>query len=402
MGYPLVSVEERGGKLVISQKRFIFDGSLDKDGLSWKVPLTYVTKDGAGSFLLEAKSASIASPVKEGGWVKFNPGQTGFYRVRYSQDLLARLRDEIRSGRLSDTDALGILDDVSSFVRSGELSAIEVLEVLSDFRSRTDYNIWIVAAGILGSVENLLPAGPAADAYHRFCRGLFEGIWEKLGWEAKPSDRHSDKLLRAAVIGRLGHYGEVRVIEEAKKRFAAGNITPDLRSAVFGIVAEHGDEGDWNKLRSMYKGTDHQEEKVRLLRAFTRFRDPRAVADILQFALSGDVRPQDAYVILAGFGSNSAARRACWGFIQANWKKLTDRYKSGSVGLLGHILEGSTCGFSDRPDERAVSAFFRAHPVPGTERTRAQTLEMIRSNIVWKQRDLSKLLSWLRDGFLLK
>jgi puromycin-sensitive aminopeptidase len=401
-GYPLVTVEEKGGTLEISQKRFIFDGSPDKDGLSWKVPLTYATKTGARSFLLEGKRASVPSPVKDGGWVKFNPGQTGFYRVRYSPELLGRLRAEIQSGRLSDTDALGILDDVSSFIRSGELSAVEVLQMLPDFRSRTDYNIWIVAAGILGSIENLLEIGPATDAFHIVCRGLLERVWESLGWEAGPSDTHSQRLLRASVIGRLGHYGDPRVIEEAKRRFAAGNIAPDLRSAVFGIAAEHGAAADWNKLRSLYKGTDHQEEKVRLLRALTRFRAADVIAAVLEFALSGEVRPQDAYVILAGFGSNGSARGASWAFIQANWKKLTDLYKSGSVGLLGHILEGSTCGFSDEKDEKAVSAFFKAHPVPGTERTRSQTLEVIRSNIAWKKRDLSKLLSWLGDGFLLK
>ena len=73
-------------------------------------------------------------------------------------------------------------------------------------------------------------------------------------------------------------------------------------------------------------------------------------------------------------------------------------YKSGSVGLLGHILEGATAGFSEEKDLRDVRTFFRKHPVPGTERTRNQTLEVIRANIAWKRREFTTLTAWLGEG----
>lgn len=399
MGYPAVSVSRKGRSLRLAQKRFVFDGRPDKKRLSWNVPLT-LSADGAKprSVLLSAASRTLTAP--HGDCLKLNPGQTGFYRVRYSDELLEPLRMAARAGRLSVTDSLGVLDDAFSFVRSGDLPVTEVLGMLPDFRARRDYNIWLTVGGILGSVENLLEPGEALDTFHAFARTLFSRVWAACGWEKKPQDSHSDVLLRSLIISRLGHYRDEAVIAEAKARFssfaAGGLLDPDLRSAVYAVAAEHGGVPVWKKLRRLYLGTDHQEEKVRLLRAMTRFGGRAVAGQVLAFSLSGRVRPQDAYVILAGFGSNGRSRRTAWDFIRRRWKKIRAMYKSGSVGLLGHILEGSTVGFSEEADRRQVEAFFRRNPVPGTERTRSQTLEMIRANIGWKRRDMKRLLAWLR------
>lgn len=402
MGYPAVSVSRAGNGLLFSQKRFVFDRSADTRKSSWKVPLTLST--GAGEIrpiLLEGKKRRVPFKAR-GPWLKMNPGQTGFYRVRYSPELFGPLRAAIRSGELSVTDSLGLLDDAFGFVRSGDLRARDVLEILPDFRARKDYNIWLTAQGVLGSIENLLEPGPALDALHGFGRFLLNEVWSFCGWERSGPDSHSDVLLRSLVIARLGHYGDERVIGQARARFEAfasgGALAPDLRGAVFGVAAEHGDARVWEKFRSLYFKTDHQEEKVRILRASTRFRDPRVVAEVLKFALAGQVRAQDAYVLLAGFGSNGRVRGQNWNFIRSRWKKITTMYKSGSVGLLGHILEGSTAGFSDEKDRREVRTFFCEHPVPGTERTRSQTLELIGANIAWKRRDKKNLIAWLEGG----
>jgi aminopeptidase N len=258
--------------------------------------------------------------------------------------------------------------------------------------------VWLTASGVLGSVENLLERGPETDAFHAFGRGLLGEVWSGCGWSRRSTDTHSDVLLRSLVIGRLGHFRDGEVVDEAKRRFDAegGALEPDLRGAVYGIVSEHGDGRVWERLRGMYEKSELQEEKVRLLRAFTRFRDPKIIREALRFSLSGRVRPQDAYVILAGFGSNGSARAIAWAFVKSRWNKIRSMYKSGSVGLLGHILEGSAGGFSEEAERKDVRAFFDKHPVPGTERTRLQTLELIRANVSWKKRDKEEIVRWLR------
>lgn len=231
-----------------------------------------------------------------------------------------------------------------------------------------------------------------------FSKNLFRIIGERLGWEAKKSDTHLDQLHRSLVIGRLGHFGDGAVIDEAKKRFSAylreQSLHPNLRGSVYGIVAEHGHSEDLKNLQRLYRQTDLQEEKVRLLRALTRFRGHGEIRAVLEFSLSPEVRTQDTYVILAGFGSNAAARQMNWDFVKSRWKDLLKRYHSGSVGLLGHILEGSVAGFTEDKQLQDVRKFFASHPVPGTERTRKQALEVIQSNRDWKGRDEEDIAHW--------
>ena len=100
-------------------------------------------------------------------------------------------------------------------------------------------------------------------------------------------------------------------------------------------------------------------------------------------------------MILAGFGSNAAARRSAWQFIKQNWKELLKRYAGGSVGMLGRIVEGSASGFSDAAAFRDAQKFLKSHTVPGIERTIKQTLEVIQSNIAWSRRDREDVRLWL-------
>jgi aminopeptidase N len=312
----------------------------------------------------------------------------------------------VRDKKLSATDSLGILDDAFSLARSGDLSTSSVLRMLFSYCEWKDYNVWLTVCGILSSVENLIESDASKDRLSRFARELLRPVWGFCGWDPQNTDSHSDIFLRSLVIGRLGHFGDPDVTEEAKKRFArfvsGEDLSPNLRGSVMGIAAEHGGAGEWRRLKRLYQSTSLQEEKVRILRALTRFREPGTVEEVLQFSLSGQVRAQDAYVILAGFGSNAKARNAAWKFVKAKWKKIAAMYHGGSVSLLGHILEGSTAAFSDPNELKDAKAFFRLHPVPGTERTRLQTLELIRANISWKKRDRADIEACLLSGSLVQ
>ena len=69
------------------------------------------------NFLLESKSGTL--DMKEflsdksnlaSAWVKLNVDQTGFYRVKYDEDLAARLQNAIENKHLSATDRYGNFD----------------------------------------------------------------------------------------------------------------------------------------------------------------------------------------------------------------------------------------------------------------------------------------------------
>ena len=50
-------------------------------------------------------------------WVKVNPGTYGFYRVRYSSDLLSALLPAVRNQTLHPRDRLALQSDIFALVR---------------------------------------------------------------------------------------------------------------------------------------------------------------------------------------------------------------------------------------------------------------------------------------------
>ncbi len=67
-------------------------------------------------------------------------------------------------------------------------------------------------------------------------------------------------------------------------------------------------------------------------------------------------------------------------------------YEGGFI--LSRIVKMSA-NFASEAKAAEVEAFHAAHPVAGTERTVKQTLESIRLNAQWLQRDEKNLLEWL-------
>lgn len=101
------------------QSHFLASGS-NGDG-QWIVPITLCcgSYDNRKSFLLETRSTTLDIETRIGAeddgtsaicsWIKLNIDQTGFYRVKYDEDLAARLRDAIENKYLSATDRFGKL-----------------------------------------------------------------------------------------------------------------------------------------------------------------------------------------------------------------------------------------------------------------------------------------------------
>ncbi len=397
-GFPVLTVKNIQGKrnaFRVSQKRFLFDGSQDRSKARWNVPLVIgrsgTKKPWVGLLKTGSRVVNLGKP--ESSWIKINAGQSGFYRVAYPAEMLKGLTAALRSGVLPDPviDTLGILSDSLALARAGYLETSKALDLLAAAKNQREYNIWTLIAGGLQAIGGLLEDPSAQKRFADFACSLLVPCLNDLGWEKKKSDEHSDLLLRSLLIFQAGHYGDSRVIEEARDRFEnfckPQALEPNLRGPVYALIAENGTAEDFERLVKIYRSSPLQEEKVRILRALARVRDKALVRSVLKFSLSKDVRNQDAYVVLASFGSNRDARQWAWKFIQDHFKILRTRYEGGSVSLLGHILEGAVTGFIKKTELREVQTFFAEHPVPGIERTMKQALEIIRSNIRWAARD---------------
>ena len=398
-GYPVVKTEISKDKLLLSQKRYFSSPTSAKkssDKTLWPIPISLVSESGEKKLpLMTKKQISVPFPIKE--WIKLNAHEASLYRVCYDKQLLSLLQKPIEDKILSAKDRLGIIRDAFSFAESGEMSTVSVLELLRSYKGETEYIVWVEMVSGLSYLLNLLYGTKAFDDFKKYAREILSEIVSSIGWEMKPNEPENQMPLRALVLGMASYVGSMEVIFEAKKRFADRNETSihaDLRGVVYSTIAREGAQAEYEELLSMYRTETLHEEKNRLLSALGKFNNKKLLARTLSFALSDDVRMQDRNGAFASVMANPYGREQSWMFLKKNWKNMGEMYGDGNhlLSRLISVLNRNTT--KESYDD--IKSFFKMHQAPSAERTIAQTLEHIDSNIKWLARDEIKISQWMK------
>eukprot|EP00741_Cyanophora_paradoxa_P021661 tig00000241_g20907.t1 len=374
-GYPILTVEETSSGLLdaitgkrtfaVEQKRFISTGELSEEDAKrlWWVPIGVTTEEAAKKGeevryqVVHDRTGAITASVSKEGWVKLNAGQSGLYRVKYSDGLLKALVAPIRSLALPAGDRLGL--------------------VMDGYTEENEYAVWSELSGTLDELSLLLGEEPFYDKFEAFGRALFRPAYQRLGWEQRPSDSHLTVLLRSIVLSNMGHFGDEEVIAEARKRFAAfltdrSSLPPDFRSIVYSVLVMHGTEADYEGVLRVMRESELHEEKIRCLRALGAAERPELIKRTLDLSLSDEVRSQDT----------------------GRWATLHERYGKGGF-LLSSIVSACTKNHISLAKAEEIRKFFAEHPVDNAKRTIEQSLERIATNSAWLESQREGIKAWL-------
>ena len=165
---------------------------------------------------------------------------------------------------------------------------------------------------------------------------------------------------------------------------------------VFALTAQAGDRAVYDQLWKLEKEAELQEEKMRLLMALARFEDQELLTETLERSLSSEVRLQDTISVVSSVAANPRGRRLAWDFLKSNWPEFDRRYGTGGFGLMRLV---AMCGsFTSQESLDDVETFFAEHPAPAADRTIRQSVERMRLNIKWLERNQDELAAWL-DGY---
>lgn len=174
-------------------------------------------------------------------------------------------------------------------------------------------------------------------------------------------------------------------------------IDPDIRGVVYNLVAENGGQSQWNTLVKMYRGEDNQQEKERIGRSLGLFKQKVLLEKSLEFAISKDVRFQNSLGIIVSVWANPKGRYLTWEFVKKNWKLLKERYAGGHYFTRVFQPAGDFTKISDAKD---IENFIKKNPVSEAQRTIAQALEQIYSNVEWLKRDSRAIQNFLKKQYL--
>ncbi len=405
-GYPYLSarVERAGGAAGVSatQRRFAYEailGEPDADPTLWRVPLSVSSAAGAGaSELMAGRAAAVTAAGAGDGWVKVNPGHTGFYRVMYEPGELARLAAAAAAGELSTADRLGLVDDAFALCRAGMTPAPDFLDLAGRYAGEESQPVWATLTAHLASLDSLLEGEGFHGALRAWARELLGPVCGRVGWTPAPGEGHLAALLRGDVLLAAGRFGDPGALAEARSRFDRdpSGVAADLRRVVFVLAARTGDRATYDAMWEMHGAAGLQEEKVRLLTGLTQFPQPELVAETLERSFGERVRAHEAIGVIVRAAATATGRDLAWRFMRDNWEEVDRRYGEGGFGLM-YLVE-ITAGFTTRERLEEVEGFFADHPTPAAERTIRQCLEKIRLNIAWLERNRAGLAERLASG----
>jgi puromycin-sensitive aminopeptidase len=399
-GYPLVSARLDGGQLVLTQQRFTYlpeplPGSTPatRDEL-WQVPVQVRVNAGGRAAterrLLEAAETRLPLPAHF-DTALVNEGGHGFYRVRYSPELLERLLASLSS--LAPIERFNLVNDAWAVTVAGLMSLPDYLDLTARFRPERDRNVWSV---LLASFATLNRIAEPADRPRlaALVRDRAAPAFAELGWTARPEEDELTRQLRGDLLRALGALGDDKAIQaRAAELYAGGTdgIDPNLLPAIIGVLAHAGDAARYDEFLRRFRSATTPQEEQRFLYALAAFRQPALLEQTLARTISGEFRTQDAPFVARALLMSVYGRELAWEFVKANWDTMERQYpKQG----LRRLAEG-VIGLPTAELERDVHAFFRERRIELGGKTVEQYLEQLRIAVRLRERESAAFARYL-------
>jgi aminopeptidase N/puromycin-sensitive aminopeptidase len=406
-GPPLVTVKTQcsgnSETVTLEQQRYFYDrAKLDAGSPEqWQIPLCM--KAGGASAgnaekceLLSNKQQSFTLPECS-PWVYANANAKGFYRSAFDSGTIQSMA-KVAESALSPAERIMLLSDVWASVRVNR-------EPIGDYLSLAEGLQADRSSAVLGEILNHLTyigdhmVGDADhEAYALWVRQLLAPVAQDVGWEAKAGESEDQVSVRASLMMALGVVARDPQVEALAQKLAnqyladPNSVDPAIAATALQIAARNGDQTLYDRVVENLKAAKTPGAYFIDVFALARFSDPKLVERTLEYAISPQMRSQDAPYLISGVMRNPTVDRQAWSFVQAHW---------GSIENLGGAFAGgaivqATGSFCDAGMRDEAQAFFTSHPAPAAERSLKQSVEQMNYCVDLKAQQGPQLASWLQ------
>src|SRR6185369_13864948 len=258
-------------------------------GQSWQIPLFLRIKTAAGvqtrTLLLTERETRLTLPAAP-EWVVVNADGAGFYRVRYSQDLLNQLTPHLQTA-LSAVERFNLVNDTWAATLAGLSPVASYLDLLALFREERDHNVWTAILGSCHYLYRLLDP-QQRPGLQVFLRRLLGPLTQKLGWHPLPRENDLTGQLRGELLSALGTLGDDAATQiEAKAHYLRYKtnpraVDPNVVPALVAIIAHTGGRAEYEEFHANVTTAKTPQEEQRYLFALAAFRP----ADLLDRTLT--------------------------------------------------------------------------------------------------------------------
>ena len=402
-GAPIINVKAQcsgnSTNVTLEQQRYFVDRvkfEAANDQL-WQIPLCL--KGSASSTakceLMTKKEETFTLPGCS-TWVLTNAGATGYYRTGYQPDAVRALARDAET-KLSPAERIALQSDIWASVRVGREPVGDYLAFAQGLQTDRNRAVLEDVLGRLNYIGQYVVSDSDRDAYRMWLRQYLTPPMKEVGYEPKPGEADEQRTLRARLFNALGYDArDPETLEQARKIADKALTDPasvdhEIAGVALSLAALNGDAAFYDRVMAALKNPKSPEEYYGYLFTLPQFGDPKLLQRTLDFALSPDVRSQDALGVVTSVMGNPAGQQLAWDFVRQHWPEIE---KAGGPFASAQVV-GATSVFCDTASRDQVTEFFTAHKVAAAERTYKQSIERINNCVDLKSQQETQLASWL-------
>jgi aminopeptidase N len=406
-GVPLLTLSEsQASGVPLSQNRFFLTPPRNQpadrveDGAQgWTIPVCTKTSGKPICRAFTPKDSTLSVPMDIGlPFVYANAVGKGYYRTAYTPAQFNAIVPKAETA-LTAPERIGLLGDRFALVRSSQGTVGDYLNLVLALKQDSDATVLDSMYRRLLKINSDIATDEDRAQLAAVLRGQFGPIYAALGPPVKnePYDRQQ---LRGILFELLGAAKAPAVLAQARQltdRVYAqrGKVDKTLNStladAAVLLTTTNGDASLYGKIFAVSEDSTDPGEKADALHLLARFGDPALVTRTLDYAVSGQVRNQDSWTVLAALLANRETRDQTWAYIQQNWDKVHAQFTTDS-GVRVVAATGFFCSARQRDD---VVSFFATHKVDASQRTLAKAVDSMDDCIQLRASQEPNLHHWL-------
>jgi aminopeptidase N len=403
-GAPILNVKAQcagtSTSVTVSQRRYYIDRAKfeEPNDQLWQIPLCMrgsASGDAAKCELMAKKEETFTLPGCS-NWVLANAGATGYYRTGYSAEAVRALASDAET-KLTPAERITVQGDIWASVRVGREPVGDYLAFAQGLQSDRNRAVVEDVLGRLNYIGQYLVSDGDRDSYRIWLRQYLDPSMKEVGYEPKPGESDEQRTMRSRLIGTLGYDArDPEALAEARKTANKALSDPSsvdhqLAGGALALAALNGDSAFYDLVLAATKNPKSPEEYYMYLFTLPQFSDPKLLDRTLNFAISSEVRSQDALGLVTSVMGNPEGQQLAWDFIRQHWAEIE---KAGGPFASAQVV-GATSVFCDAGMRDQVTEFFSAHKVAAAERTYKQSIERINNCVDLKSRQEPQLASWL-------
>ena len=329
-------------------------------------------------------------------WVLANAGATGYYHNGYQPDAVRALAKDAET-KLSPAERISLQADIWASIRVGREPVGDYLAFAQGLGSDRNRAVLEDVVGRLGYIGQYLVTDADRASFQDWMRQFLTPILKDVGWEPKAGESDEQRTLRARLFNALGYDArDPEVLAQARKIADKAlddpaSVDREMVGGAFALAASNGDEAFYDRVMAGLKNPKSPEEYYMYFYTLPQFDDPKLQRRTLEYAISPDVRSQDALSLITSVMGNPKGQKLAWDFVLANWDAVQ---KAGGPFASAQVV-GTTGSFCDAGMRDQVVVFFAAHKVEAAERTYRQSIERINNCVDLKAQQEPQLASWL-------